>query len=63
MTADVVNLREARKRKARADKAGHAAENRAKFGRSKAHKQRDAAEADLAARRLDQLKRDDEQTP
>lgn len=62
MSADIVNLRHVRKQKARAAQSVQGAENRAKYGRSKADKQRDAAEADLAARRLDQLKRDDEPT-
>ncbi len=38
MSADVVNLRQARKQKARADKEQAAAENRARFGRSKHEK-------------------------
>lgn len=60
MSADIVNLRNARKQKARAEKVDKAAENRTKHGRSKAEKNRDAAETSLAARRLDQLKRDDQ---
>lgn len=60
MSADIVNLRHARKQKARAVKSNTAAENRARYGRSKADKRRDAAEAELAARRLDQLKQDDQ---
>jgi hypothetical protein len=60
MSADIVNLRHARKQKARAEKADTAAENRLKHGRSKAGKKRDAAESELTARRLDQLKRDDQ---
>ena len=38
MSADVVNLRQARKQKARADKEQAAAENRTRFGRSKHEK-------------------------
>lgn len=38
MSADVVNLRQARKQKARADKEQAATENRARFGRSKQEK-------------------------
>ena len=60
MAADIVNLRHARKQKARADKVVQAAENRAKFGRSKADKLHDAAESGRARRQLDQLKHDDE---
>jgi len=52
----VVNLRQARKGKQRAEKERQAAENRAKFGRPKAEKARDAAEADLARRHLDRVK-------
>ena len=56
--ADVINLRQARKRKARADAAREAAGNRAKFGRTRAQTERDAAEDAEARRRLDQLRRD-----
>ncbi|EFO31016.1 conserved hypothetical protein [Roseibium sp. TrichSKD4] len=38
MTGDVINLRQARKRKARADKAEKANQNRIAFGRTKAEK-------------------------
>lgn len=41
---DVINLRRARKQRARADKAATATENRARFGRSKAEKAAEAAE-------------------
>ena len=63
MAADIVNLRHARKQKAREVKSDTASENRARFGRSKTEKQRDSAEANLASRRLDQLKRGDETEP
>jgi len=56
---DVVNLRRARKAKARDDAATTAAVNRAAFGRTKADR---AAETDAAARRnrlLDGAKRED----
>lgn len=53
---EIVNLRQARKRKLRADQAQQAAENRSKFGRTKGEKQRAAAEADRTARQLDQVK-------
>jgi Domain of unknown function (DUF4169) len=43
--AEIVNLRQARKRKARADKERAAEENRALHGRSKAEKLRDAEAA------------------
>jgi len=56
--ADIINLNKARKAKARADKAVLAQENRARFGRSKAEKQADAAERAKVARILDDAKRD-----
>ncbi|GAD57732.1 MAG: phage protein D [Limimaricola cinnabarinus] len=55
-----VNLNQFRKQKARAENRARADANAAKFGRSKAEKARDAAEADAAARRLDGHRRDDE---
>ncbi len=58
MVTQVVNLRQARKRKLRAEKERQAAGNRAKFGRSKAEKTRDAAEAERERRVLDQAKRE-----
>ena len=56
---EIVNLRRARKDKARAAKDADAAANRAKFGTPKAERDARAAEAALAARRLDGLKRED----
>ena len=53
---DVVNLRQARKRKLRAEHDREAAENRAKFGRTKGEKKRAAAEAGQEKRRLDQAR-------
>jgi hypothetical protein len=41
--AEIVNLRMARKRKARAEREAHASEQRALHGRPKAEKQRDRA--------------------
>ncbi|MGR3498247.1 MAG: DUF4169 family protein [Limimaricola soesokkakensis] len=55
-----VNLNQFRKQKARAEKKARADANAAKFGRSKAEKTRDAAEAEAAAKRLDGHRRDDE---
>ena len=57
MPSDVVNLNRFRKARARDDKAKQAAENRVKFGRTKAEKQLAATEEQLASRRLDGLKR------
>ncbi|BCG79773.1 DUF4169 family protein [Mesorhizobium sp. 113-3-3] len=46
--ADIVNLRQARKQKARDEKTRVAEQNRALHGRSKAEKQRDRLNADKA---------------
>ena len=54
--ADVVNLRQARKRKERADKEQAAAENRAKHGRTNGEKARDVADTARLRRHLDQTK-------
>lgn len=51
--ADVINLRQARKQKARAEKETAAAANRAAFGRTKAEKQRTQAQQEQAVRHLD----------
>jgi hypothetical protein len=50
MVADVVNLRQQRKRKNRAAKAELAAQNRAKHGRPLAKRHHDEAEASRADR-------------
>ncbi len=57
--ADVVNFNQARKAKAKADDRARAAENRAKFGRTKGEKTLDAARADKLKRDLDGAKRED----
>lgn len=57
--AEIINLRNVRKQKARADKATAAQQNRIKFGRSKAERQLSAAEQALADKRIDGHKRDD----
>lgn len=57
MTADIVNLRKARKRKQRDERATKAAENRAKFGQTKAEKRSVKANTELEVRRLDQAMR------
>ena len=56
--ADIINLRQARKRKARDAAARHAAENRARFGRTPAEKAREAAAEEESRRKLDQLRRE-----
>lgn len=53
MSADIVNLRQARKRKARDAQDKTAAENREKFGRSKSDRRHDAANKLLEKTRLD----------
>lgn len=57
--AAVVNLRTARKRKARAADAEVAAQNRLTFGRTKAEKDLTKAKSDHAAKHLDAHKRED----
>lgn len=57
--ADIVNLNQARKAKAKADDRSRAAENRAKFGRAKAEKTLEAARAEKLKRDLDGAKRED----
>jgi hypothetical protein len=61
--AEIINLRQARKHKARADKEARANENRIAFGRTKAEKNLTQAEQDLAKSRLDQHKRDSDEKP
>jgi len=54
MAADIVNLRQARKQKARSDKDKTAEANRLQFGRSKAEKTLTRALNDKAEKLLDQ---------
>ena len=56
--AEIINLNKARKAKARVTAEKQAAENRVRFGRSKAQKQQDAAEAEAMRRKLDSLRLD-----
>lgn len=56
--ADIINLNKARKAKARVTAEKQAAENRLRFGRSKAQKQQDAAETEAMRRKLDGLRLD-----
>jgi hypothetical protein len=58
--AEIINLRMARKARARAESAQQAAENRAKFGRSKAQKAIEHTELERQARALDGAKREGE---
>ena len=58
--ADIVNLRRARKKKARADAEKKAVQNRAAYGQSKLQKASAHAERDRATRTLDGAKRCDD---
>lgn len=62
--ADIINLKDRRKRKAREQKESDAAAKRLMFGRTKGEKQRDEIEASTNIRRLDgaRLERDDDET-
>jgi hypothetical protein len=57
--ADILSLSKVRKAKARAGKEQQAAENRVKFGRTKAEKEREAGLQKIAQKRLDDLKREE----
>jgi len=54
MTADVVNLRQFKKAKARTEREREAEQNRASFGRTKAEKDLTRALRDKAQKALDQ---------
>lgn len=57
--AEIINLRNARKQKARADKEVQSSQNRILFGRTKAEKLQQAAEKKLAEKAIDGHKRED----
>ncbi|MES2042893.1 MAG: DUF4169 family protein [Pseudomonadota bacterium] len=57
--AEIINLRTARRARARVDAATRADANRAKFGRTKAEKKNDAAEAARRAKLLDGARLDE----
>ncbi len=57
--AEIVNLRQARRKRAREEAQDAAAENRIRHGRTKAERERDRLAAEQAARKLDQVRRDD----
>lgn len=62
--AEIVNLRQVRKQKARAEAEKTAAQNRIAFGRTKAERKLTEAERDKAARHVDGHKLDrDEPEP
>lgn len=56
--ADILSLSKARKIRARAAKEAGAAENRVRFGRSKADKALETARKGLSEKRIDAAKRD-----
>lgn len=58
MAAEIINLKEFRKKQARRDKERQAAENRTRFGRTKVEKQTEAAEKQRRDTELDGKKRD-----
>ena len=58
--AEIINLRRARKAKARAEKETEAAENRAKFGRPKEERSQSEAAKDLLDKKLDANRREDD---
>lgn len=62
--AEIINLRMARKARDRTVAERKAAENRAKFGRTKAEKAAERAEAERKVRTLDGARREtEEETP
>jgi len=63
MSADIVNLRLARKQKARAERERVAEGNRLRFGRSASERKQSAAIKDLETRALDGKRRPPEQRP
>ena len=61
--AEIVNLRRARKARARGEKEAQAAANRAKHGRPKAERRRDEAATEMERRRLDGKRLDPKDDP
>lgn len=61
--AEIINLRQARKQRARAAAERKADANRAHFGRTGAEKQASRMENDRQARKLDGAKREDGDHP
>ena len=58
MSADIINLRQAKKARARLEKEEKAQENRLHFGRSKAEKRQTKAILDLDRAKLDAHRRE-----
>jgi hypothetical protein len=63
MTADIVNLREARKAKAKREALDRAAQNRVKFGRGRQEREGADAQAKRAKLILDGHRREDVASP
>ncbi|WP_348760790.1 DUF4169 family protein [uncultured Salinisphaera sp.] len=65
MSAEIVNLRQARKRKVRSEREVQAQDNRLKFGRTKAEKQAAKHERAVLEKTLDghRLSASDNETP
>jgi len=61
--AEILSLSKARKAKAAAEREAKAAENRARFGRTKAERDRLRREEEAATTRLDAHRRDRPETP
>ena len=57
--AEIINLKNARKQKARSDMDAKAEQNRILFGRTKAEKLQQAAEKVRAAKRIDGHRKDE----
>jgi hypothetical protein len=57
--AEIVNLRQERRRRERTEAGAVAAENRIRHGRTKAERERDRLAAEQAERKLDALRRDE----
>jgi len=58
MTAKIINLRQFRKAKARAEKERQAEENRTRHGQTKADRRQHESERALADRNIEALRRD-----
>lgn len=58
MSAEIVNLRRARKARARREAEAEAAENRVRFGRSKAERERLRRQGELDDKRIEGARRD-----
>ncbi len=56
--AEIINLNRARKARAKTEAGDAAAANRAKYGRTKAEKQRDKTETERVVKLLDDSKRE-----